>query len=384
MSNHALPWLRFYPADWLKDPALSAASLAAQGAWMRLLCHMHEATPRGYLCDSNGQPFSDKQLARLVGCAPQTVRKLVKELIDLGVVSVSKDDHQTQGILYSRRMVRDDLKLQQDRENGKKGGNPNVTNGVNPPVKGGVGNGLRLDPDSDTDTDSKTEKQPSSSAPVCVNQASSSSSPHGNATTVTNVAHPSLPEPTKTGDSANVSQKSVTSVTRWEEVEEALKDVGIDHFGKAAKTARELGRSPEFCFELIEYFKLHQQRAGWKHGALFQRIMFAENLPPDRGWPEMANPPQSLPSHSPKPDDLEQLELKFGATLNAFTPAQLAELFSKAVAAAVETKDRPLLEVAKDAKRLLEFGTSLTDPKFRGPALKVLRRCADRKGAATT
>lgn len=388
MSNHALPWFRFYPADWLKDPALSACSLAAQGAWMRLLCHMHEATPRGYLCDSNGQPFSDKQLARLIGCAPQTVRKIVTELISLGVVSVSKDDHQTQGILYSRRMVRDDLKLQQDRENGKKGGNPNVKNGVNPPDNGGVGKGLRLDSDSDSDTDSKTKTEPSSSAPVCVDQASSSS-PHSNGTTVTNVAQPSLPEPTKTGDSANdsasVSQKSVTHVTsQWREVEEALKDVGIDHFGKAAKTAREHGRSPEFCFELIDYFKRHRQQADWKPGALFQRIMFVENLPVDRGWP---NPPQLLPSQSVKPSDtavLEQLELQFGSTLNGIAEAELSDLFAKAATKAATTNERTVVSLAKEAKRYLETGTALSDPKFRVPALTVLRWCyAQRKRAAT-
>lgn len=191
------------------------------------------------------------------------------------------------------------------------------------------------------------------------------------------------------------AQSNADSVTgslpdRWAEVGGALKDVGVDHFGKAARTARKLGRTPEFCFELIEYFKKHQQRAGWKQGALCQRIMFAEDLPVDRGWPEMAKGSRAQSRKSSEDLDswfdgmveakaLQQLEMDFGAALNAITPAQLAELFAKAVA----TTDRTLVDLAKEAKRHLEFGTSLSDPKFRGPALKVLRRYADRKAATT-
>lgn len=128
----AQPWLKFYPPDWRADPALRVCSLAARGLWMDMLCIMHEAEPRGYL-KLNGFAVTPDQLAALVGASAKDILKCMVELERAGVFS--RDN----GIIFSRRMVRDTKKAAEDKANGKGGGNPGLkptpVRGVNPPVK---------------------------------------------------------------------------------------------------------------------------------------------------------------------------------------------------------------------------------------------------------
>lgn len=97
------PSFQFYPADWRKDPALRACSLAARGLWVELLAIMHECEPYGHL-RIGGSPVTDTtQVARLVGESPDVVATLLAELEQFAVFSRLED-----GTLYSRRMVRDE------------------------------------------------------------------------------------------------------------------------------------------------------------------------------------------------------------------------------------------------------------------------------------
>ena len=121
------PWLKFYPSDWRADPALRMCSVAARGLWMEMLCLMHEASPRGSLL-VNGRAIGDKQIAALAGMPAKDAAPLIAELEDAGVFSRECD-----GTIYSRRMRRDDEKAARDKTNGRKGGNPKVKGGVNPP-----------------------------------------------------------------------------------------------------------------------------------------------------------------------------------------------------------------------------------------------------------
>jgi hypothetical protein len=123
MSN---PWLKFYPSDWRSDPALRMCSIGARGLWMEMLCVMHEN--EGALT-VNGRSLTPRQLATLAGC-PE-VDDLLTELEDAGVFSRRED-----GTIYSRRMIRDAEKAEADKANGRKGGNPKLTSGVNPPDNG--------------------------------------------------------------------------------------------------------------------------------------------------------------------------------------------------------------------------------------------------------
>lgn len=130
------PWLKFYPADWRQDPALRMCSLAARGLWIEILCLMWQAEPRGSL-RINGRQVTAKQLAPLVGTSQKEAEALVAELEETGVFSRDND-----GTMFSRRMRKDVAKAEQDKANGKGGGNPNLmrgktqglTGGVNPPA----------------------------------------------------------------------------------------------------------------------------------------------------------------------------------------------------------------------------------------------------------
>lgn len=109
--------------DWLADSALSLCSPEARGVWMDLLAHAHGGTPVGHLTVGGRAP-SIKQLAKMGRCNPRRMPKLLQELEDNGVFSRTPD-----GIIYSRRIVRDFNAFQVARNNGKRGGNPVLTQG---------------------------------------------------------------------------------------------------------------------------------------------------------------------------------------------------------------------------------------------------------------
>lgn len=122
------PWLKFYPADW-RDIRLRQCSLAARGLWIDLMTYMHEAEPYGHLLFA-GKVLSINELALQLARPAGEVKRAMAELEASGVFSKTDD-----GMIYSRRMVRDKAKAEQDRENGKGGGNPILLTGVNPPDK---------------------------------------------------------------------------------------------------------------------------------------------------------------------------------------------------------------------------------------------------------
>jgi hypothetical protein len=130
MSN---PWMKFYPSDWRADPALRMCSLGARGLWIEMLCIMHEAN--GSLA-VNDKQLVPRQLAALAGASVEDVTGWLVELSDAGVFSRDAD-----GTIYSRRMRKDIAKAEEDKANGRKGGNPRLKGGVNPPDNPPVGGG---------------------------------------------------------------------------------------------------------------------------------------------------------------------------------------------------------------------------------------------------
>ena len=131
MTDKRLPFLRFFPADWRADPALRAASIAARGFWIECLALMHEATPYGHLVIGHRAPTVD-ELARQMAMTPTEVKRLTGELLERGIASQTDE-----GVLYSRRLVRDAERRAQAVADGHKGGNPDL-DGVKGRVKGGV------------------------------------------------------------------------------------------------------------------------------------------------------------------------------------------------------------------------------------------------------
>lgn len=115
------PFLKFYPTDWRSDPALRMCSPAARGVWIDMICLMHEATPYGHLL-VNGRCPTDAQIAVLLGLPPDQFSEIQGELEAAGVFSRTKD-----GVIYSRKMTRMAKKSATARRNGRKGGNPRLS-----------------------------------------------------------------------------------------------------------------------------------------------------------------------------------------------------------------------------------------------------------------
>jgi hypothetical protein len=69
-----LPFIQFYPGDWLKDPAVGLCSPATRGIWMDAICAMHEQGQTGEL---SGNAAS---LARVCRCTPEEISCAAQEL----------------------------------------------------------------------------------------------------------------------------------------------------------------------------------------------------------------------------------------------------------------------------------------------------------------
>lgn len=139
------PWFKFNPQDWRGDAKLRLCTIGARGLWVEMLCVMHEAVPYGHLI-IGGRSVSTKQMASLAGISFSDCAKYVIEL-ELADVFSRTDDK----TIFSRRMVRDKAKAEEDRNNGKAGGNPllkgQINGGVNPPVKAETTRVLEFDDD---------------------------------------------------------------------------------------------------------------------------------------------------------------------------------------------------------------------------------------------
>lgn len=108
-----------------------------------MMCLMHEAEPYGHLI-VNGVAPTDMQLSMLTATPGDQLPDLIAELEAQGVFS-----RNGKGVIYSRRMTRDEKKRRTSQRNGKNGGNPtllkerenstsdnpNETEGLNLPLK---------------------------------------------------------------------------------------------------------------------------------------------------------------------------------------------------------------------------------------------------------
>lgn len=115
------PAFQFYPGDWRRDAGLRACSLHARGLWIEMLCLMHDAEPYGHLVVGDGQAVDAPTLARMIGESAATARRLLGELEAAGVFSRTPA-----GVIYSRRMVKDEHIRTVRAAAGKLGGNPNL------------------------------------------------------------------------------------------------------------------------------------------------------------------------------------------------------------------------------------------------------------------
>lgn len=103
-----LPWLKFYPSDWLSDEALRGCSPAARGLWVDMICLMAKSKRHGYLL-AGDKPMGAEHIARIFGESLETTSGLLVELAQAGVYSVEED------CIFSRRMVKEESSRKSDR-----------------------------------------------------------------------------------------------------------------------------------------------------------------------------------------------------------------------------------------------------------------------------
>ena len=115
-----LPAIQFYVGDWLRDP-VSCCSLAAQGLWFRMMMLMHDAEVYGRL-EVGGKPMTQRQICRGCGVSTREYRRLLDQLMSLSVPSLDKN-----GVIFSRRMVRDAEKRAKNTERMRRFRNGDVT-----------------------------------------------------------------------------------------------------------------------------------------------------------------------------------------------------------------------------------------------------------------
>lgn len=140
------PWIKWYTRDWRSDPPLRMCSFCARGLWADLLSLMAEANVTGFLLVEGVAP-TPADLVGLLGGKERDIVRLIDELGRKNVYSITGQpmpddvralipDGMPDGVMLSRRMVRDKAKADRDRQNGRDGGNPNLpkrdNQGVNP------------------------------------------------------------------------------------------------------------------------------------------------------------------------------------------------------------------------------------------------------------
>lgn len=161
MASDALRWSKFWWSDWLSDPALRSCSVGARGLWMDMLCLAFQGEPRGHVT-IGGRPATPRQLAVLSGITIDECTNLLDELVQVQVFSTSPN-----GVIFSRRMVRDHAATEVAREAGKRGGNPLLrksgTEGLGEPLRGGDKATLKLEAEAEAEAERKI---PSATADV--------------------------------------------------------------------------------------------------------------------------------------------------------------------------------------------------------------------------
>jgi hypothetical protein len=116
------PSLQWYPGDHRRDVGVQASSFEARALWREMLDLMHDGEPYGHLT-AGGAPIDTAALARMVGVAPAKCARWLAELEQRKVFGRTAE-----GVIYSRRMVKDEHMRAVRATAGAKGGNPILVN----------------------------------------------------------------------------------------------------------------------------------------------------------------------------------------------------------------------------------------------------------------
>lgn len=146
MTEKRRPWGKWYWGDWRGDMRLHRCSYGARGLWADMLSIMgEEADHFGFLM-VDGKVFDAVDLAEEFGGKRREIEGYLIELREKKVFSTTGDldipdellalvpDGLKSGIIFSRRMVRDQHRDLTRHQNGKLGGNPKLVGEVNQQV----------------------------------------------------------------------------------------------------------------------------------------------------------------------------------------------------------------------------------------------------------
>lgn len=123
----SMPHVKWYGRDWLGDPLLRMVGPAERGVWIDLLSAMMLAEPFGHLA-VKGRPMTDLEASRLIGVDETTYKGILYRLEEAGIPSRTEE-----GVLYSRRLVRDYKRFMCGKISGKKGGGNPALSSPTPP-----------------------------------------------------------------------------------------------------------------------------------------------------------------------------------------------------------------------------------------------------------
>ena len=104
-----LIWIKWFPSDWLSDEALRGCSVEARGLWVDMISLMAKSEKEGYLL-AGKTAINANQLSRIAGIDFDKCEQLLSELGSHGVYSI--DD----GVIFSRRMVKDSKLRKSNRD----------------------------------------------------------------------------------------------------------------------------------------------------------------------------------------------------------------------------------------------------------------------------
>lgn len=109
------PFMQFYTQDYECDARVKSCSPLAELLLLRTIFLMHRCTPYGHLA-IDGIAMSARQMAHELRMTPYRLRKLFDELLSKQVLHRADD-----GVIYCKRMVRDEYRRQVQAVAGKEG-----------------------------------------------------------------------------------------------------------------------------------------------------------------------------------------------------------------------------------------------------------------------
>lgn len=126
-----LPSFQLYPGDWMKDPDLRRCSHAARGVMIDCMCLMFECEERGVFV-TGGRPWTEDDIVQAVGGNRDVALASLRELLEKGVLRRRESD----GAVFSSRMVRDEAQRAATRERVKRHRNGGCNGDVTPMKRG--------------------------------------------------------------------------------------------------------------------------------------------------------------------------------------------------------------------------------------------------------